>query len=421
MTISLPYPRSAQIAIGAVIVVLMTLPFAHSVAVRNIALAVALVAAIAARKTLAVPRLPFLILFAVWAGLGAVSLLWAVDPAYSRGELKTELLYPFLVFALVYSVSVDLRVLALFGIAVVSALLLSLLGAVANFADPDFATKILLYSGAVSYSTWLITIYPFALAALVTPTLAPRWRTVAAMVAVGVLVAGTLTLNRAFVVAFMTATLAVLIWSALRGKARWLPVAASVVALAALMAILFLVVQARKTGIIGIAKEPMTTVRQDVRWRLWETAVAQIITDPWRGVGYGRGAMRRKLAEEFSGNADLWHAHNVVLDYGMQMGLPGIGLILAIFSAALWRLRRAYATADDEVKPLIAAAIVMVVCVLLKNQSDDQFIRHTALAYWAALGAVLGVSARRLRRHSEPLPRKPTTPASVPVAHGSTS
>ena len=400
------YTFGTRVAVGAMTVVLVTLPFAHSVAVRTIALGVALCAALVAWRALRVPRMPMLWYFVLLAAIGGLSLVWSVDPEYSRGELKTELLYPFLVFVFMFAITRDRRTLVWWGAAIALAIVLSVTGPFGAWLDPSTGrpARGVLYNGAGFYSTWIVIVYPFVLAAALSTTLTARSRQIAFALAIAAVVAGYVTFNRTFPFVIVLETIVLVSWStfARTETRRYLPLALAAIATVMLLAGLIAVQKERLVVSPTHDADVVVSMQRDVRWALWGEALERIAVKPLQGAGFGRGILRHELPKRYD-NTYLWHAHNFVLNSGLQMGVPGMALILALFGAALWHLGRAYRVSDESLRPYVVAAMVMVAGVFLKNQTDDFFVRQTALAFWAALGALLGVTAR-MKRDRERVP-----------------
>ena len=94
---------------------LFVLPFTSSVALRNgfMALAAACLLWAASRGGLARPRLPpwrVLAPMLAWGAFCVASLAWSNDPAYTRSELRPELLYPFAAFLLFHAATPDVPI-----------------------------------------------------------------------------------------------------------------------------------------------------------------------------------------------------------------------------------------------------------------------------------------------------------------------
>ena len=101
-------------------VLLFILPFPGSVALRLACLAAAgLVVGISWRR-LAPPPLPCKWAIGLWAGVVVASLGFAVDLAYSRGEVKNEVGYALVVFVAFFAWTRDERRLRLAGLAVLA-------------------------------------------------------------------------------------------------------------------------------------------------------------------------------------------------------------------------------------------------------------------------------------------------------------
>ena len=370
-------------------IVLLTLPFAHSVAIRTIALGAAWLAALAAWRSLAVPRIPLLWLFAAWAGLGLLSLTWAVDRDYSASELKTEALYPFLVFALFFALG-EQPWLERFRRTLMAATLLAFASAVywAVFSDWGYTGGF--FNGPGMYSTYLVGVYPFALVWLLRRESTVRERWLHAAVLAAILAGGAITHNRMlWIVLAIQTLLLVAIWQGAGSRRR--AVVFATMAAFAFGATLFAVSAKRAT--IGLASAT-DQIAADIRPQLWDWAAQRIVERPLTGAGFGRGALREAFQSKF-GHPTYWHAHNIVLNYGLGMGVWGIALVIAIFGLALAMLWRALRAGAATLAPYALAAVAMVIGMFLKNMTDDLFIRQSALLYWAIVGMVLGAHARQ--------------------------
>jgi O-antigen ligase len=138
---------------------------------------------------------------------------------------------------------------------------------------------------------------------------------------------------------------------------------------------------------------------QDPRLALWKEVAERIEQRPWTGYGFGRGILRVDLRDELK-EAQLWHAHNLFLDTALQLGAPGVLLLLALLAATLregWRLAR-------DPSPEAAACGIAVVAVLagmvVRNMTDALLVRQNALLYWGVTAVLLawGVKSRAVAR-----------------------
>jgi O-antigen ligase len=379
-------------------IVLLTLPFAHSGAIRTIAMGLACVAALATWRQLAVPHISLLWLFGAWAVLGLLSLTWAIDLEYSAAELKTELLYPFLTFVLFFAVS-DLQWLERFRRTLMAATVLALVSALYWAALPDGGRADGFFNGPGMYTTYLIAVYPFALLWVVKPDATLKERLAHALVMFAIFVGGAVTLNRMLWIVLALQTVLVL---AVQAGRRLDASSMRRLALVA-MATTFIFggalygTSSKRFVVDPSAPEAVAeTATKDIRLRIWPRAVEHIVERPLTGAGFGRGALRQDFREAFGGGL-YWHAHNVVLNHGMAMGVWGIAIILLAFGLVLVLLWRVWRSGDATVAPYALAGVAMVVGMFLKNMTDDLFIRQSALLYWALAGMILGAYTRRQR------------------------
>jgi len=96
----------------------------------------------------------------------------------------------------------------------------------------------------------------------------------------------------------------------------------------------------------------------------------------------------------------LSHAHNVFLNYGLGMGLPGMLALAWVFLGLLREYWRFCSAPNEKLKLVGIAGIVLVVGVVLRNQVNDMFIRDQSMLFWALSGMLLGLGGRlRLETH----------------------
>jgi O-antigen ligase len=146
----------------------------------------------------------------------------------------------------------------------------------------------------------------------------------------------------------------------------------------------------------------LKTFSQSERYRIWQFWTERVGERPLTGVGFGRDLPHlifQKPAEW--PNPFFAHAHNMVLNYGLQMGIPGIFVLLFLFGAMtreFWQIAR---LPDNNHWEIGLVGIGLIVAVFTKNMTDDLFWRTDALLFWAFAGILLGYGAR-LRLPSTP-------------------
>jgi O-antigen ligase len=130
----------------------------------------------------------------------------------------------------------------------------------------------------------------------------------------------------------------------------------------------------------------------DARWGtggLWSKAIADIAAHPFGGTGFGIQGFKMLHPEIFQNNGLLWHAHNVFLNIGVQMGWPGILAFFFLISSVFWKLFKYVRNESRFIQTFAVAGILMTIGLMLKVQTDDFFNRDIALLFWLLTGALI--------------------------------
>jgi O-antigen ligase len=89
----------------------------------------------------------------------------------------------------------------------------------------------------------------------------------------------------------------------------------------------------------------------------------------------------------------LWHAHNLFLDTALQVGLPGVVLLLLLLAAMF---RQGWLLALDPSPRAMAcgiAVLAVLVGMLVRNMTDVLLVRQNALLFWGVVGVLLAWGA----------------------------
>jgi len=384
---------------------LIILPFPGTVAARLLLLLIAFLISIwlfrIHRKD--IPPIPGKAVIALWATTCLISVLYAVDPDYSLGEVKNEVGYTMMAFFAFFVVANN----PVYAKRILHSLLLGLLiiggWGLIEWVHGGFRwNEAGGHGGSGVFATYLITVAP-ALAYLAAVEQSQRKR---------FFIYGALLML--FTLAFATGQRAV--WPALaaQGLVFWWVLsrrsssAQSKPVVSLKSATIALAIIATTSAGLMIGHEHRfgpegEAISEDVRLRFWPTVVATIEENPMTGAGMGRRAFAKAYPERIpEENTLLWHAHNVLLNYGLSMGIPGVLVIALLFGWWMYYFGRCIGS--DSARALVGAAgLSIVLGVLLRNQFNDFFARDMSLLFWALVGlfARLAISTSDARKEAQ--------------------
>jgi O-antigen ligase len=136
----------------------------------------------------------------------------------------------------------------------------------------------------------------------------------------------------------------------------------------------------------------------DPRIELWIFAIQHIWSHPLIGTGFGVGSAHAVLDAMQRKDPLLWHAHNMFLNYGLQMGVPGILALLFLFLSIAREFLKLYRTPNETCSRLGAAGLAMLVGAVAKSMTDVHLGRNGSLLFWALTGMMLGYGMRLASR-----------------------
>ncbi|HEY5293674.1 MAG TPA: O-antigen ligase family protein [Burkholderiales bacterium] len=378
-------------------VFLFILPFPGTVALRLLTLAIGLIVCAWSWHKEGFPRIPASMALLFWAGCALFSLATAIDPGYSLGEIKNEIGYAMAAYLGFITLTRTREDAGFFVMALVLGNLALAMSALREHFSSDAAywNEGGLAGGSGSYSTYLLAALPLLLWAGCVLRHRHRWAVISGLIALQLMVA-VLVGQRAFWLVFGLQTLFALYLLRARG---FLSISASRVWAIGVTAVIL-----SALAIAGAtAKRDTIGWTQDPRLTTWPAVAARILEHPLAGKGFGRETMKKAYPDLLSRKYPaVWHAHNLFLNYGMAMGIPGMLAILLLFFALLrkfWKLSRA----DDRVIAMAGiCGVLLVVGVVARNLANDFFQRDLALLFWSIAGMLLGYV-----HHAKGAPRAP--------------
>jgi len=388
--------------LAALALYVVVLPLSGTVALRSLAfVALFLLTLTATLRRQIAPALPLRWAWLAYALVSLVSLLYAADADYSFGEIKAEVGYGLLIFAIAIAwVRQESEVAAVAQLLALGNLIF-VVGSLVMLATKGFNNSGIgaWSTGVGATSTVVITALPWlvALAARCYSRGSLRLAAGFALLALANLGTLFLTMNRQ---SWLALGISALMGLACLGRKFWSPKRFVLVAGAALLFVALVATQfsVRHQGMVDPTVEntsadaSTSVVQRDVRWDLWRFSLERIAEQPLSGGGFGRASFNLLYRDyHLSTGSPLWHAHNMVINKGVQMGVPGIVAFLALWIAMATAAYRILRTRPD-LKPWVIACLAMMAGVFVKSMTDDFFIRDHALMFWLLCGALLGVA-----------------------------
>lgn len=367
---------------------LLILPVSGTTAFRNVFFFVLIIITgwLAIRRSIKL-EMPIIWPWIIYAAIALISLTYAINVDYSLGEIKTEILYGFLAMVLGATwINNRNAFLGLIGILIIGNVILIIADVYFAYTSKNVWPVLQAAPfkiGVGKFSTYLLIVIPFIAAYIIQPQ-AKRyfsWGIVLLVLNIAALyftttrIAFICLMGQVFVVAGLLVT----------SKEKQKFGKKFYVILALLLAIIIDLIIKRGPNEITLIQ----MIERDSRWDLWVTALNDIRQRPFTGGGYGIHAFKLFHPEFAKTNGMLWHAHNTILNIGVQIGIPGILAFLALIGSVLYKLFSYIRSTDRFVGYFALAGIAAWVGFILKVQTDDFFTRDLALLFWLLSGALL--------------------------------
>jgi O-antigen ligase len=372
---------------------LFVLPFPGTVALRLLCLAIAFAISVGYWGKGPHPTLPDKGVIALWIALALLSLFYAVDFSYSLGEIKNEIGYTMMALFAFFVYCDDKKKACLGAWSVVLALAVISVWSLWLWAHTGKWQEDAGHGGSATYAGFVLMALPAIL-------LVWYWQPSARWLMVGIaliaLLATVYSRQRA-IWPVLGIEMAFLIILLRYKKGNPLPAARTAILLLLIIATgltFAIATHSTRLGMAGNAAE----MKNDPRLRNWPAVVARIGEQPLIGAGFGRNAMKLghpDLVPET--NYMFWHAHNVFLNYGLALGIPGMFALILLFGSLSKTYWGMYRSGNQELATLGIAGILLVTAVVLRNLSNDFFQRDAALLFWAMNGLFLGYGLRLQR------------------------
>jgi len=377
--------------------------FAHTVSLRMLFLAAGIVlASMVVARARDVRALPSIwIPFVAWGAWALISLAWSMEPERTLKEWRNEVFYTGAGLWICYVGAQARYAVWIFGVAAAAAAVLASIIAIYEFSQGLAAYAAGWHGGPGDHSSALLVLIPcVAMAGWYASRARWAWWGPVAAGALGALMvaSGYTTQNRTLWLA-LAAQFAVLGGLQLvRAPAllhdRRFKVALSGAAIAVILglAAVLMNIQASREAVGAKA------IDRDHRLVLWPQVALYIEERPLSGYGFGRGVLGEDLQEKFKQmDQNLWHAHNLFLEALVQLGVPGLVLLLVLLGVLLregWRTAR---HPNEAAAACGMALLGVIVGMLIRNMTDSLLVRQNALLFWGVTGALLAWGSRSWR------------------------
>lgn len=385
-----------SLALALACLFVATLPVHHLMPLRSLFLGLAALCTFVAGGWREMPKLPLIAGWAAWMIFAGLSVIYAQNQIKALSEYRYEVLYTFGAWATCYTLARRHDGARWLGRVLVAATLVALVLGIALSAPDQPWFDFGRYGSVGTVSTFLVTVLPLFLFLALRSEPHSLGRLSALAVAAGCLAAGFLTLNRAFWLATAAEITIFALFSMRYWDRRFRT--ASMIAVGGIVAVLalFEVVTTSESRIALSA--PGTSIweftSEDPRGGLWRFAASQIALHPWIGSGLGKWSSRDAFTAYFN-DPMLMHAHDMFLNRALETGLPGLAAFVLLLGQAALSFRRVARSADPATAAIGAAGLALVIGVVVKNLTDDFFVRQNALLFWSLVGAGLGAAAAR--------------------------
>lgn len=366
------------------------LPFPGTVAFRLLCLVLCVFLAVAEWKQKAPPAMPARWAFLFWAAVALASLAYAIDAGYSLGEIKNEIGYSLLAFLSFFAFTRDNARLRLILVSMAASSLVVAVWSLFLRFRAGYWDEAAGHGGSGAFGSLSVVAMPVLCGLWF---LWPRARAVWMSIGLVTVLAAYFSYQRAiwpiFAVEALTAA-----WLLSRryrlAPSRRLRLKAALAGVILLAGAGWLA-QGAKIATYGTA----ASLERDPRLLFWPAIAERILSNPLHGAGFGREAMKLGHPDLLSPSSPhFWHAHNVFLNYGLEMGLPGLIALSLLFIFLARCFSRMHADRDDLVSIMGLVGLLLIIAVVLRNVTNDFFVRDAALLFWALCGALFGAGLR---------------------------
>jgi len=145
------------------------------------------------------------------------------------------------------------------------------------------------------------------------------------------------------------------------------------------------------------------------RTLFWPHVLERISQRPL--IGYGRLAMMRSglsqdIGSRYGEEMAVSHPHNIYLEWLLDNGIIGFGIVIALFALVLWRAGKLFRAADPWTSAVGGIGLSLVLAQLFAGIGSQHFYPgESTLGMWVAIFLVLrtSVELQKARRNGLPV------------------
>ncbi|MFM7293356.1 MAG: O-antigen ligase family protein [Burkholderiales bacterium] len=394
------FPMLFGFAVGLVALSLLVAPFRSSAGLRAASVVFAfLILAFIWGKTrtlsIAVPQGGFFrASVLVWVGTVFVYCLSSNDVTTSLESWRGDVLTPVLAGLVCYNLCLTPQQVKPILLGLLVGLLILAGMVVVDPFQPVIGTHEPRYVNVGWLSTWVVLLASLLPLVWLVKWPKPSWAYAVGLVTLAALVvAAWFSANRIVWLCFGLMFGLYVVCNARVGRSLFVRLALLVVGAVVASLLFYLASTQRANAFPDAGVNGISILQHDDRLTIWREALNTIKDRPFVGYGYALEEAKTALAERFTDpgfRAVFGQAHNVVLNYAIQTGIPGAVSLLLLFAGlthAFWQRRDASAGAAA----IATCGLMLVAGFFLRNMTDDFFSRHAALLFGALLGLLLAV------------------------------
>jgi len=293
---------------------------------------------------------PLDVLMVAWVAIALLSLFWTSRLDLALTDLRTLILEPALLYAMIRSTANQQTVKRLAWALMASAWMVSVIG-LALFVQGQAVINTVegagrlasVYGSPNNVALLLGRVLPFVAAYAM---LNPRWRWAMALFAAPMGLALLLTQSVGGLALGLPVGLLAVLMAAQGFRHAWKPSLALI--LLAIVGIgLLSQLSPRFTNLFDPARGT-----NFIRLRVWESSLNMLAEQPLTGLGMDQflyAYRERYIRPDAIADKDLSHPHNMILDHWLRLGLPGLvwlGVVMVVLGRAAWQRARTESDAD---------------------------------------------------------------------------